>query len=214
MAAIPPVVHIVDDDVPFLTATERLLRAANYTVRTYSNAGDFLLSRHDEGPGCVLLDLRLPGPSGLHLQQAIANQTEPLPIIFLSGCGDVPSAVRALKAGAMDFLTKPVKGEILLDAIDRALVRDTEMRALRKEVRRWHSCYTTLTEREALIFHEVVSGKMNKEIAVEMGSSERTIKAHRANVMRKMHASCFAELVHISECLSAHPALPQAAALR
>ena len=130
-----PIVHVVDDDEPFLVAMARLLRALGYEVRTYSNAGDFLLARSDHAPGCLLLDLRMPGPSGLDLQQALACQPEPLPIIFLSGCGDVPSAVRAIKAGAVDFLTKPVKRADLANAVEQALQRDAEGRILRRRLR-------------------------------------------------------------------------------
>ena len=199
-----PIIHVVDDEELFLVAISRLLRAVGYEVRTYSNAGDFLLARSDHAPGCVLLDLRMPGPSGLDLQRALAMQIEPLPIIFLSGYGDVSSAVRAIKAGAVDFLTKPVKREVLLKAIEQALVRDSEIRILRAQLSRWRKCYETLTECEAKIFAEVVAGRMNKEIAVELGMAERTVKAHRAKVMEKMRAASVAELVHVADQLQLH----------
>ncbi len=196
-----PIVHVVDDDEPYLVATARLLRALGYEVRTYSNAGDFLLARSDHAPGCVLLDLRMPGPSGLDLQQALACQPEPLPIIFLSGYGDVPSAVQAIKAGAVDFLTKPVKRADLAKAVEQALQRDAEGRILRRRMRRWRDCHERLTECEAKVFERVVAGKMNKEIAGELCAAERTVKAHRAKVMEKMQASSLADLVHIADQL-------------
>jgi FixJ family two-component response regulator len=199
-----PIIHVVDDDESFRTALVRLLRAANYEVRTYANAGDFLLRPPEAAPGCILLDVRMPGPSGLTLQEALLAQPEPLPVIFLSGHGDVPTAVRAMKSGAVDFLTKPVERKALLEAIERALARDAQARAARQRLRAWRNRYNGLTAREVEIFERVVSGKMNKEIADELGAAERTIKAHRANVMEKMEAGSVAELVQIAEALHAN----------
>jgi len=199
-----PIIHVVDDDESFRTALVRMLRAANYEVRTYANAGDFLLRPPEAAPGCILLDVRMPGPSGLTLQEALAAQPEPLPVIFLSGHGDVPTAVRAMKSGAVDFLTKPVERKALLEAIERALARDAQARAARQRLRAWRNRYNGLTAREVEIFERVVSGKMNKEIADELGAAERTIKAHRANVMEKMEAGSVAELVQIAEALHAN----------
>jgi len=196
-----PIIHVVDDDQSFQTAISRLLRAFGYAVRCYTNAGDFLLAEIDDAPGCILLDVRLPGPSGLDLQRALASRPNPLPIIFLSGYGDIPSSVQAIKAGAMDFLTKPVQRETLLKAIQNALARGIENRVLHDQLRNWRACYNTLTKREAEVFSRVVAGKMNKEIASELGAAERTIKAHRAQVMEKMHAGSIAELVHIADQL-------------
>jgi FixJ family two-component response regulator len=195
----PAIIHIVDDDQSFQTAVSRLLRAVGYEVRNYANAGDFLLARMDESPGCILLDVRMPGPSGLDLQRALSAQVEPLPIIFLSGYGDIPTSVRAIKAGAVDFLTKPVQRDTLLSAIESALARDAERRVIRQRLRTWRECYNTLTAREQEVFERVVAGKMNKEIAGELGTAERTVKAHRAKVMEKMHATSIAELVHIAD---------------
>jgi FixJ family two-component response regulator len=199
-----PIIHVVDDDESFRTALVRMLRAANYEVRTYANAGDFLLRPPEAAPGCILLDVRMPGPSGLTLQEALAAQPEPLPVIFLSGHGDVPTAVRAMKSGAVDFLTKPVERKALLEAIERALARDAQARAARQRLRAWRNRYNGLTAREVEIFERVVCGKMNKEIADELGAAERTIKAHRANVMEKMEAGSVAELVQIAEALHAN----------
>ena len=203
-----PVIHVVDDDKSFRTALARLLRASDYEVLTYANAGDFLLRPPEAAPGCILLDVRMPGPSGLTLQEALAAQPEPLPVIFLSGHGDVPTAVRAMKSGAVDFLTKPVERKALLEAIESALARDAEARAARERLRVWRNRYNGLTAREAEIFERVVSGKMNKEIADELGAAERTIKAHRANVMQKMEVGSVAELVQIAEALHANAGAP------
>jgi two-component system, LuxR family, response regulator FixJ len=195
------IVHVVDDDESFHATISRLLRAAGYNVRNHTNVGRFLLTRFDEARGCILLDVRMPGVNGLDLQEALAMRTRTLPIIFLSGYRDVPSTVRAIKAGAIDFLTKPVRRETLLNAIQNALAHDAKERANRELLRHWHTDYETLTPRELEVFSRVVAGKMNKEIAGELKAAERTVKAHRAQVMRKMHASSLAELVHIADQL-------------
>src|SRR5262249_48516757 len=155
-------------------------------VRNYSNAGDFLLAPPDNAPGCILLDVRMPGPGGLELQEAIRTRTQPLPIIFLSGHGDIPTAVQAIKAGAVDFLTKPVNREALFATIEHALARDAESRVLREQLSKWRAAVESLTVRELEVYESVVAGKMNKEIASDLGTAERTIKAHRAKVMQKM----------------------------
>jgi FixJ family two-component response regulator len=196
-----PVIHVVDDDSSFRLAIARLLRAAKYEVRTYANAGDFLLRPSDDSTGCILLDLQMPGPNGLALQEALAAYPAQLPIIFLSGHGDVPSSVRAMKAGAIDFLTKPVQRETLLSSIQTALTLDTQKRASRERLRIWRERYRSLTAREREIFQRVVSGKLNKEIAADLGAAERTIKAHRAQMMEKMAAASIAELVQIADAL-------------
>ncbi len=198
-----PIIHVVDDDESFQTAIGRLLKAAGYEVRSYIDVGNFLLASFDETPGCILLDVRMPGVSGLDLQEALAMRTDTLPVIFLSGYGDVPSTVRAMKAGAIDFLTKPVQREPLLNAIRNALASDTRERALREQLKNWRACYASLTGRELEVFNRVIAGKMNKEIAGELSAAERTIKAHRAQVMKKMRASSLAELVHIADQLQA-----------
>jgi FixJ family two-component response regulator len=195
------VIHVVDDDESFQSAISRLLRATGYKVRTYANAGDFLLADLDEAPGCILLDVRMPGPSGLELQAALAMRPAPLPIIFLSGYGDIPTTVRAIKAGAVDFLTKPVKREALLNAIRNALAHDAERRVLREQWNRWRACYDSLTQRELQVFEGVVNGKMNKEIADHLGTAVRTVKAHRGKMMEKMRVHSVAELVHIADQL-------------
>lgn len=198
-----PVIHVVDDDESFQTAVSRLLRAAGYEVQCYTNAGDFLVADYEGAPGCILLDVRMPGPSGLDLQQALCMQIEPMPVIFISGYSDVPITVRAMKAGAMDFLTKPVQRKALLSAVENALVHDAKRRVLRQQLKSWQQCYETLTPRELEVFEGVIAGKLNKEIADELCAAERTIKAHRAQVMTKMHAGSLAALVHIADQLQA-----------
>jgi FixJ family two-component response regulator len=198
-----PIIHVVDDDESFQVAIGRLLKAAGYEVRSYTDVGNFLLTSFDETPGCILLDVRMPGVSGLDLQEALALRTDTLPVIFLSGYGDVPSTVRAMKAGAIDFLTKPVQRELLLNAIHNALASDARERVLREQLKNWRTCYASLTERELEVFNRVIAGKMNKEIAGELSAAERTVKAHRAQVMKKMQASSLAELVHIADQLQA-----------
>jgi FixJ family two-component response regulator len=202
-----PIVHVVDDDDSVRTAVQRLLQAAGYEVRGYASAGEFLLGRSDrDAPGCVVLDVRMPGPSGLDLQEALARLEVPVPIVFLTGHGDIPTSVRAMKAGAVDFLTKPVSREALLAAVRSALGRDAEARAARARVQAWHSRFASLTPREREVFAGVVAGKLNKQIAAELGTAERTVKAHRAQVMEKMQVASLAELVHVAEQL--HAAVP------
>jgi FixJ family two-component response regulator len=196
-----PIIHVVDDDEEFQAAVSRLLRAAGYEVRNYLNAGDFLLSRLEDRPGCILLDLQMPGPSGLELQEALARRTETLPVVFLSGRGDISSTVRAMKTGAVDFLTKPVKREALFSAIKNALACDAERRTTREYMRNWKARYDTLSAREREVLDGVVAGKMNKIIADELGAAERTVKAHRAQVMQKMGVASVAELVRITDRL-------------
>jgi two-component system, LuxR family, response regulator FixJ len=192
----PATIHIVDDDESLRTALMRLLRAAGYAVRTYASAGDFLLNKPANAPGCVVLDVRMPGPTGFELQEAIVKLDESLPIIFLTGHGDIPMSVRAIKAGAVDFLTKPVRKETLLQAVRTALAGSAERCATRELLHSLRSRYESLTPREREVFEQVASGKLNKQIAGELGTCERTVKAHRAHVMEKMQLTSVAELVH------------------
>jgi FixJ family two-component response regulator len=199
-----PIVHVVDDDDSVRTAVVRLLQVAGYEARGYASASEFLLGGSDRSaPGCAVLDIRMPGASGLDLQAALARLEAPLPIVFLTGHGDIPTSVHAMKAGAVDFLTKPVRREALLAAVEAALARDAERRAAREGVRAARTRYESLTPREREVFAGIVAGKLNKRIAAELGTAERTIKAHRAQVMQKMRVGSVAELVHIADQLAA-----------
>jgi FixJ family two-component response regulator len=195
MSTASAVVHIVDDDESFRAALMRLLHAAGHEVRGYASAGDFLIARPVAAPGCILLDVDMPGPSGLELQAALADHGIDFPIIFLTGHGDVPMSVRAMKAGAVDFLTKPVEREPLLRAVREALRRDAAAREEAARRRALQALHDSLTPREREVFAGVVAGKLNKQIAAEIGAAERTVKAHRAQVLAKMHAGSVADLV-------------------
>jgi len=199
------VVHVVDDDDAFRTAVMRLLEAAGYAVRGYGSAGDFLIARPNDAPGCLLLDVNLPGPSGLELQVALAQQGVALPIVFLTGHGDVPKSVRAMKAGAVDFLEKPVAREPLLAAVREALARGADARASGERLRQLRGRYETLTPREREVFAGVVAGKLNKQIGAAIGAAERTVKAHRAQVLAKMGVGSVAELSRIATELGLVP---------
>ncbi len=204
MSAPAPVVHVVDDDESFRTAIVRLLRAAGYEARGYASAGDFLLE--PPGPdahGCLILDVRMPGPSGLDLQEALNRSPLALPVIFLTGHGDVRSSVRAMKAGAADFLTKPVESKALLAAVQNAIERDAQALAARNELAMLRARFDSLSAYERQVFDAVVAGQLTKQIAADLGAAERTVKAHRARVMDKMGASSLADLVHLAGRLRA-----------
>jgi FixJ family two-component response regulator len=194
----PPLIHIVDDDDSLRSALQRLLAAAGYRVKAYASAGEFLLDPPADAPGCLLLDLRMPGPSGLDLQEALARHGIRLPVIFLSGHGDLATGVRAMKAGAVDFLSKPVEREPLLAAVARALERDAAQRAARGVDRDLQDRYAQLTAREREVFELVAAGRLNKQIADALGIAERTVKAQRAQVMAKLGAANAAELGRIA----------------
>ena len=197
------VIRVVDDDKGFRTAICRLLRVAGYEVREYSSAGALLLEDDEQTPGCVLLDMRMPGPNGLDLQQALVKRERNLPIIFLTAYGDVRNSVQAMKGGAIDFLAKPVKRETLLATVRAALARDEEKRASRVQIRELRVRYDTLSPREREVLRHVVAGRLNKQIASAIGAAERTVKAHRARVMAKMKASSVADLVRLFDVLAA-----------
>src|SRR4029434_6477230 len=200
-----PIIHVVDDDASFRTAVTRVLRAAKYEVRDYASASQFLGSDSCAGPGCILLDLRMPGVSGLELQESLARMEERLPVIFLTGHGDIPASVRAMKAGAVDFLTKPVGRDALLSVIKNALDVDAKGRAARAALRELHDRYENLTPREREVLVHVVSGKLNKQIAFDLHAAERTIKAHRASIMEKLGVQSVAELVRLAQELGIEP---------
>ena len=198
-----PIVHVVDDDDSARTAVLRLLSAAGYVARGYASAGEFLMAVSDGAPGCLVLDVRMPGPSGLELQDALVRRHSALPVIFLTGYGDIPMSVRAIKAGAVDFLTKPVQRGALIGAVQSALERDTRNRRSRENDRALREKFDALTPRERDVFMRVVRGKLNKQIAADLGTAERTVKAHRAHVMEKLNVGSVAELVHVAEQLKA-----------
>jgi FixJ family two-component response regulator len=196
-----PLIHVVDDDSSMRAALLRLLDAAGYEARGYSSTGEFLLQPLPDRPGCLLLDLRMPGPSGLELQAALQRQGNPLPVVFLTGHANVDSSVRAMKAGAVDFLTKPVKRDVLLDAVRRALALDATRRAARGDAGRLRERFASLTPRERRVFDLVVAGKLNKQIADELGIAERTVKRERGQVMAKLDAGSVADLGRLAALL-------------
>ena len=190
-----PVIHVVDDDDSFRTAVSRILKAAGYEARLYRSAGEFLLVPPPDNAGCILLDLNMPGPSGLELQDALGRQGVALPVIFLTGHGDIRQSVRAMRQGAVDFLTKPVQRKDLLAAIGDALERQRRSAAADGHRRAMAERFARLSPRERQVFELVVAGRLNKQIAAELQTSERTVKAHRAKVMEKMQVGSVAELV-------------------
>ena len=203
-----PIVHVVDDDDGARTAVVRLLGAAGYVSRGYGSAGEFLMAVSEDAAGCLVLDVRMPGPSGLELQEALARRHSTLPVIFLTGFGDIPMSVRAIKAGAVDFLTKPVQRAALIGAVQSALERDARNRSHRELDRALREKFAALTPRERDVFVRVVSGKLNKQIAADLGTAERTVKAHRAHVMEKLNVASVAELVHVAEQLKTATHIP------
>jgi RNA polymerase sigma factor (sigma-70 family) len=197
---VPGVVHVVDDDASFRTAIERRLKKAGFEVATYPSAQHLLDRLPDQrGPGCILLDVRIPGLSGPELQGRLNELGSALPIVFLTGYADVPTTVQAIKAGADDFLTKPVSSDQLLRTIQRAMARHEAMRDTKSKLDIVRAHIASLTPREREVFELVVRGKTNKHVAHELGATERTIKAHRHRVMEKMQVQSLAELVSLAE---------------
>ncbi len=200
-------VFVVDDDQAVRDSLQQLLQAVGLRVQTHASALDFLAAYRPDTPGCLVLDIRMPGMGGLDLQAQLVQEGMQLPIIFLTGHGDVPAAVRALKAGAMDFLQKPVNSQSLLDLVQQAIRRDAETRATSAEQAEITRRLETLTAREREVLDMMVAGKANKVIAVELAISERTVEFHRGKIMRKMHARSLAELVNIVNALRTGPSL-------
>ncbi len=197
-----PVIHIVDDDASFRTTIGRLLRVSGYEIALYESARQLLEQLPDDvGPSCLLLDVQMPGLGGPELQDRLAELGSTLPIVFLTGHGDIPTTVQAMRAGAEDFLVKPVRKDKLLNAIERAISRHQTTREQLDRLNALKARVSSLTPREREVFEMVVRGKVNKQIALELGISARTIKAHRQRVMEKVRAQSLAELVSIAERL-------------
>jgi FixJ family two-component response regulator len=196
-----PLIHVVDDDASMRAALVRLLNEVGFEARGYASTGEFLLQPLPDRPGCLLLDVRMPGPSGLELQAALQERHIMLPIVFLTGHATVATSVTAMKAGAVDFLTKPVRRDTLLEAIGRALARDAKLRTELEAAARLRALFASLTPRQRNVFDLIVAGKLNKQIAGELGIAERTVKLARAQVMAKLGAGSAAELGLLAEQL-------------
>jgi FixJ family two-component response regulator len=206
MSPTRPVVFVVDDDVSVRESLELLIQSAGWQPETYASAREFLARPRLFAPSCLVLDVSLPDLNGLDLQKRIAADRMDMPIIFITGHGDVPMTVRAMKAGAVEFLTKPFGDEVLLGAIRNAIERSHSALDHEAEIRTLRDCYASLSRREREVMALVVSGRLNKQVGSELGISEITVKAHRGKVMRKMKADSLADLVKMAASLGLHPA--------
>jgi len=204
-AAAPPLVIIIDDDPLMREALQALFRSVGLDSQAHASAAAFLERQLPDVEKCLVLDVRLPGLSGLDFQAQLSKSGRELPVIFMTGHGDIPMTVRAMKAGAVDFLAKPFRDQDMLDAVAAALEKDRIRRRELQEVVRVHNLYRRLTPRERQVMDHVAAGLMNKQIAGEIGLSEITVKIHRSNLMRKLEVRTVAELVRIAEMLRAHP---------
>jgi FixJ family two-component response regulator len=205
MTSTPGLVYVVDDDPAVRTALSRLLRSAAFDVSCHASAAEYLEQDDRTKAGCLLLDVAMPGISGLDLQEAMIASGNERAIVFLTGKGDIPKSVQAMKAGAIDFLTKPIDDEKLINAVRLAIEKDVRARQLRTQRESLEGRIATLTHREREVLEHVVSGQLNKQIAADLGTVEKTIKVHRARVMAKMGAASVAELVRIAEQLGIRP---------
>jgi len=201
MSSNAPFIHVVDDDASFRAAIARVLRTCGYQVSLYESASRLLENLPPQERGCILLDVQMPGLNGSQLQEVLKKMGFALPIIFLTGHGDIPMSVRAIKAGAEDFLAKPAPKKMLVEVIERALKRYDETHELNVRLNTFRELFSSLTPREREVFALVVRGKLNKQIAHDLGTSERTIKAHRHRIMEKFKIRSLAELVTIAEKL-------------
>ena len=201
-----PVVFVVDDDISVRESLELMIRYAGWSCETFASAAQFLAHPRVAAPSCLVLDVHLPDLSGLDLQQRVATDRLDMPIIFITGFGDVPMTVKAMKAGAVEFLTKPFSDDVLLNAIRNCLERSSIALGHEAELKALKSSYASLSRREREVMALVVTGRLNKQVAAELGISEITVKAHRGRVMRKMHVDSLAELVNIASQLHLPPA--------
>jgi FixJ family two-component response regulator len=205
MAEHDAIVFVVEDDPPNRDALERLIRAVGYPVQTFGSAEEFLRSKRPDVPACLVLDIRLPGLSGLELQRALVEARVQIPIIFLTAYGDVGMSVQAMKAGAVEFLSKPICPKRLVDAVPQAIERDRTARAERLEILKLRQRFDSLTPREQQVMELVVAGRLNKQTAAELGTSEITVKIHRGRLMRKMQAESLPDLVRMAHRLGIQP---------
>ena len=199
MSPAKPAVCVVDDDPSVRVAMERLLKSVGLTVKTFASAREFLDQATPEWSGCLIVDLRMPGMGGLDLQDQLSTHQVSLPVIFLTGYGTVPASVRAMKAGAVDFLEKPVDDQTLLDAVHKALERDRRARGNQAGMQALEQRLAILTPREYEVLTFIISGRLNKQVAAELGTTEKTIKVHRARIMKKLQCASLAELVRLAE---------------
>ena len=206
MTQVKPLVFVIDDDASVRGSLENLLRSVGLRVAVFASAQEFLASAYANAPGCLILDVRLPGVSGLELQELLRGSRPDLPVVFITAHGDIPMTVRAMKAGAVEFLTKPFGDKDLLDAVEQALRRVRESSDEREEMIALRSRYESLTRREREVMSHVVAGQPNKVAAADLGISETTIKIHRGHVMHKMRAESLAELVRMADRLGLSPA--------